>query len=178
MKKKSEAQYNKRLFTNGIRGKLHTARFKWLARSLLQLKCEYETVLELGCYDGKTIDYLPRRPTLYLGLDANWEGGLDIAKDRWENQSNYNFRRCTTPKEMGIVGEQFDISVCMETLEHIPPQMVAPYLEELAKATKKYVFVTVPNEIGIVFFFKHIVKFVYFVFPWFLNLAPKRKNLN
>ena len=158
MKKLSEAGYNERLFTNGIRGKLHIARFKWLAGSLLHLQCEYQTVLELGCFDGKTIDHLPKKPMQYLGLDANWDGGLDIAKDRWKNQSNYTFRQCETPQEMGIAGEQFDISICMETLEHIPPQMVAPYLEKLAKATKQYIFITVPNEIGVVFFFKHIIK--------------------
>ncbi len=158
MRKISEAGYNERLFTKGIRGKLHRARFEWLARRLLQLKCEYQTVLELGCYDGKTIDYLPKCPAHYLGLDANWEGGLDIAKDRWKNQSNYMFRQCATPEEMEIEGEQYDISICMETLEHIQPEIVAPYLEELAKATKGYVLVTVPNEIGIVFFLKHIVK--------------------
>ena len=152
MKKKSEAGYNERLFTKGIRGKLHTARFEWLARSLLHLKCEYQSVLELGCYDGKTIDFLPKRPRHYLGLDANWEGGLDIAKSRWNNESNYTFRQCTMPKEMRIAGKQYDISICMETLEHIPPHMVAPYIEELAQATKKYIFVTVPNEIGMVFF--------------------------
>lgn len=158
MKKISEAGYNERLFTKGIRGKLHLVRFEWLAKSLSYLKCEYQTVLELGCYDGKVINYLPKKPTSYLGLDANWESGLNIAKNKWKNQSNYMFRQCTTPEEMGIKGEQYDISICMETLEHIPPQMVALYLEELAKVTKKYIFITVPNEVGIVFFFKHIVK--------------------
>jgi 2-polyprenyl-3-methyl-5-hydroxy-6-metoxy-1,4-benzoquinol methylase len=162
MNKEYEAGYNERLFTNGIRGKLHSARFEWLARSLLRLECAYPKVLELGCYDGKVIDYLPEKPTSYLGLDANWEGGLDIAEDKWKNQSNYMFRQCTTPEQMGIIGKQYDISICMETLEHIPPQMVAPYLEKLAKVTKEYIFITVPNEIGMVFFFKHIAKKLFF----------------
>ncbi len=158
MKKKAEAGYNERLFTKGIRGKLHFARFEWLAKSLLHLKCKYRTVLELGCYDGKVIDYLPEKPMAYLGLDANWESGLDIAKNKWRNHSNYTFRQCKTPGQMEIRGKQYDISICMETFEHIPPQQVAPYLAELANATKEYIFIAVPNEIGIVFFFKYIVK--------------------
>ncbi len=158
MKKMNEAGYNERLFTNGIRGKLHLARFVWLSRSILRLKYRYRSVLELGCYDGKVIEHLPSKPEYYLGLDANWEGGLDIAKKKWKDQINYKFRKCTAPGEMGINKEQFDISVCMETLEHVHPQMVKPYLEKLARATKGYIFITVPNEIGIVFFFKHIVK--------------------
>jgi len=160
MKKASEAGYNERLFSKGIRGKLHTARFEWLVKSILRLGCGSETVLELGCFDGKVIDYLPKKPTRYRGLDANWEGGLDLAKDRWKNENNYVFKYCKTPEDMGIAGEKYDISICMETLEHVPPQMVAPYLEKLAEATNEYLFVTVPNEIGIVFFFKHIVKFL------------------
>ena len=82
MKKASEAGYNERLFTKEILGKLHSARFEWLVKSLLRLGWKSETVLELGCFDGKVIDYLPDKPTHYRGLDANWEGGLDIAKDR------------------------------------------------------------------------------------------------
>jgi 2-polyprenyl-3-methyl-5-hydroxy-6-metoxy-1,4-benzoquinol methylase len=174
VKKKSEAGYNERLFTGGIRRKLHSARFEWLVKSLLHLRCKYQTVLELGCYDGKVIDYLPERPTRYLGLDANWEGGLDIAHNKWRNQKNYVFRECSTPEEMGIGGEQYDISICMETLEHIPPQIVTPYLEELAKATNGYIFVTVPNEIGIVFLFKHVMKRLFgdaesYTFSEFIN---------
>ncbi len=160
MKKQSEAGYNDRLFTKGIRGKLHSARFEWLVKSLSRLGCEPETVLELGCFDGKVIDYLPKKPTRYLGLDANWEGGLDIGKERWKNEKNYVFKYCTAPEDMEIAGEKYDISICMETLEHVPPQFVASYLEKLAEATKEYLFVTVPNEIGIVFFFKHIVKYL------------------
>ena len=161
MKKKSDTQYNERLFSGGIRQYLHSARFKWLAKSLLRLECNCHSVLELGCYDGKSINYLPIKPNRYLGLDANWEKGLDIAKDHWKNETNYIFKQCASPDEMGISGEKYDISICMETFEHIPPDLVTPYIEQLAKVTKSYLFVTVPNEIGIVFFFKYFVKLLW-----------------
>ena len=161
MKKIAEAGYNERLFGKGFRGKLHSARFKWLVKSILQLKCEYKTILELGCFDGKVIDYLPEKPIHYLGLDANWEGGLEIANDKWRHQSNYIFKQCESPEEMKTIDDKYDISICMETLEHVPPQMVGPYLKELANVTKEYVFITVPNEIGMVFFFKYIIKRIF-----------------
>ena len=107
MKKKTDAGYNERLFSPGIRGRLHAARFEWLAKKLLRLKCEYNTVLELGCFDGKVLDYLPNKPERYLGLDANWEGGLGIAAVKWKDQDNYVFKQCMTPDEMGIQGEQY-----------------------------------------------------------------------
>lgn len=62
------------------------------------------------------------------------------------------------PEDMELNGEEFDISICMETLEHIPPDLVGGYLKELSKATKNYIFISVPNEIGVVFLFKHLVK--------------------
>ena len=127
MKKKTEYSYNERLFSSGIRKKLHTARFSWLANSLKNLNFQYISVLELGCFDGKVIDYLPVKPLRYLGLDANWEAGLDIARERWKDEPNFTFRECHTPEDMKINGERFDISICMDTLEHIPPELIDSY---------------------------------------------------
>jgi 2-polyprenyl-3-methyl-5-hydroxy-6-metoxy-1,4-benzoquinol methylase len=156
MKSTGEAGYNERLFSGGIRKKLHQARFNWVAKNLEKLGCGTDSCLELGCFDGKVLDFLPNKPSRYLGLDANWEGGLDIAREKWKSETRFEFRQCTAPQEMGISGEKFDISICMETLEHVPPNMVIPYLQELFKATKKYLFITVPNEKGIVFALKFL----------------------
>lgn len=158
MKKLSSAGYNERLFSGGLRGKLHLARFSWLEDSVRRSGSPCRSVLELGCFDGKAIDHLPETPSRYVGLDANWEGGLDIARERWKGHDGYEFRECTTPDEMGIGDESFDISVCMETLEHVPPELVEPYVAKLAAATRHHVFITVPNEIGVVFFLKHVAK--------------------
>lgn len=158
MKTQAEAGYNERLFTAGVRGKLHAARFEWLVKSLTRLECEPETVLELGCFDAKVIDYLPKKPAHYHGLDANWEGGWEAARERWKHEKNYVFTYCAAPEGMDVVDQEYDISICMETLEHVPPDAVGPYLEKLAAVTREYLFLTVPNEIGVVFFFKHLAK--------------------
>ena len=46
----------------------------------------------------------------------------------------------------------------METLEHVPPEFVEPYLFELSRAINGYLFITVPVERGLVFFVKHSLK--------------------
>lgn len=159
MKKLSEAGYNERLFSGGLRSTLHMARFNWLKKSLKRLQCQYDSILELGCFDGKVLDFLPEAPTRYMGLDANWEDGLDIAKEKWKShQQNYQFKQCQAPENMDLNGERFDISLVMETFEHIPPNLVSPYLKALSEATRGYIFITVPNEIGVVFFCKYLVK--------------------
>jgi hypothetical protein len=66
---------------------------------------------ELGCFDGKVLDFLPSRPDYYVGYDANWEGGLDLARQRWGSFPNYHFRVCTTPAEMDFGSERFDVAI-------------------------------------------------------------------
>lgn len=179
--KKSNHGYNERLFSSGLRKMLHLARFRWLAQSIEEQECHYQSVIELGCFDGKVIDFLPVRPILYHGFDANWEGGLDLAKQKWNDEPNFTFNYCCAPGDMDIAGNQFDIAVCMETLEHIPPNLVEDYLDKLAEVTKQYVFVTVPNEKGVVFFLKHLVQKAFlkahpYTFREFINETLGRVN--
>jgi hypothetical protein len=54
--------YNERLFSRGLRSKLHYARFNWFVAQLKKRKCSASSVLELGCFDGKLIDFLPGQP--------------------------------------------------------------------------------------------------------------------
>ena len=60
--KKAGYGYNERLFSGGFRSKLHLARFRWLQSEIAKRKCRIDSVLELGCYDGKLIEFLPKKP--------------------------------------------------------------------------------------------------------------------
>ena len=151
--------YNERLFSGGIRTFLHTARFAWFVDELARRGCSYQTIVELGCFDGKLIDYLPLKPDRYVGFDANWEGGIDKAKEKWSAYPNYAFHKVATPDAMSLEAhERFDIAVIMETLEHVPPGLVEGYLAKIAEHLNGYLFVTVPNEKGIVSLAKWLAK--------------------
>lgn len=150
--------YNERLFRGGVRKKLHYARFLWVKKTLDRLGVKPVRVLELGCYDGRAIEFLPDMPDYYLGLDADWENALTLAKERWGGRSNLVFRKCLRAEDMGVEEQTFDTALSLETLEHIPPELVEPYLERIAATTTGLFLVTVPNEKGIVFAAKHILK--------------------
>lgn len=162
MKSINEAGYNERLFSGGLRRYLHLARFRWFIRELNILRCPYKSVLELGCFDGKLIEFFPEAPTYYKGFDANWEGGLDKAYEKWGSFTNYSFFQACTPEDMHFGDdERFDIAVVMETLEHVPPEMIDGYLEKIAPRLDGYLFITVPNEKGVVFLAKWLTKRVF-----------------
>ncbi len=147
--------YNERLFNSGIRKQVHLARFAWLRKMMSAYSIsETPRVLELGCFDGRSIDWLPTEPSLYDGFDANWEGGLDIGRKHFAGRSNIHFHQCSSPDQMTMDAGGYDIGISLETMEHVPPDMVNGYLEKFAQNVKTAVFFTVPNEIGIPFAIK------------------------
>jgi 2-polyprenyl-3-methyl-5-hydroxy-6-metoxy-1,4-benzoquinol methylase len=153
-----ETYYNKRLFSKGIRKYLHLYRFEWFSRQISRLNNPCLSFLELGCGDGKLINYLPNNFTIYKGFDANRSGGLDLALSKWKSYANCQFFHATSPKDMNLSNEKFDIAICMETLEHIPPEILDSYLEKISQHINGYFFVTIPNEKGIVFLLKWLFK--------------------
>lgn len=153
--------YNERLFgSSALRRWHHEARFRWLARTLRRLGCVPDSVFELGCFDGKAIAYLPRVPSRYLGCDANWEGGLGLAQEAWRGTAGIEFRESQAPSDIRLDGETFDAVICMDTLEHVPPESLPTYVDLLARAARGHVLVTVPNEKGVAFAAKYLLKAV------------------
>lgn len=150
------AGYNERLFDAGLRGWLHGGRFQWLRE--VARGVDTGSVFELGCFDAKTLDHLPRAPERYVGADANWEGGLDVARKRWPR---YEFIECDSPESLSQVDGEFSCSICMDTFEHVPVELIDGYVDQLARLTRGYLLVTAPVEKGPVFLGKHLAKRVF-----------------
>ena len=153
--------YNDRLFSGyGFRSWLHSSRYLWLRKKLEQYGIKYSSVIELGCYDGKSISYLPYPPEKYEGYDANWENGLEIFKTQWANKPDYRSHFSCSTDDFNSGNQKFDLVICMETLEHLPREDALSYLEKLSNSCDGYAVITVPNEIGLLFFVKHICKLI------------------
>jgi 2-polyprenyl-3-methyl-5-hydroxy-6-metoxy-1,4-benzoquinol methylase len=156
-----DKSYNERLFSGGLRKRLHLARYYWLVEQIEKLNCSVDNVLELGCFDAKTIDFLSKKPGYYLGYDANWENAIQIAREKWVGEESVEIRECQTPDEMLVSDKAFDISICLETMEHIYTKDVEGYVKKLSEATKDYCFISVPNEKGFFFLLKRFGKWLF-----------------
>jgi cyclopropane fatty-acyl-phospholipid synthase-like methyltransferase len=153
------AGYNERLFAGrGLRSWLHNARFHWFRGVVDRLSIRGERVLEIGCFDAKLIDWLPGKPVHYVGVDANWEKGLDLARRRYAGDPGVVLIEAASPDFAAVDAGGFDLGVSMETLEHVPPEQVAGYLDRLANDVAGYLVITVPNEKGPVFAAKWLAK--------------------
>lgn len=152
--------YNDRLFkSNYIRTYFHLARFNWVRDIIRKYNIRGKSVIEIGCFDGKVFEYLPLIPEKYKGYDANWEGGLEDAKIKFSGDNSKEFIFAESPFDINLEqNEKFSLGISIETFEHIPAKLVCPYLDLLSKHVEDYVIITVPNEIGIFFLLKSILK--------------------
>lgn len=149
--------YNQMLFNGGLRGRLHKMRFEWLKRNLVAQPDSY-SLFELGCFDCRSLTYLPK-PKQYLGADAGWEGGINDAQMNVINKPWMELLVAHSAHDLGThAHRRFDYSIALETLEHIPTAVLKGYIEFLANVTKKKLFITVPVEVGPVFLIKHLAR--------------------
>tara|TARA_B100000035_G_scaffold61777_2_gene49860 strand:- start:13941 stop:14096 length:156 start_codon:yes stop_codon:yes gene_type:complete len=49
------SDYNKRLFSNNIRGWFHKARFRWVAKMIKKYEIKTSKIFELGCFDARSL---------------------------------------------------------------------------------------------------------------------------
>lgn len=157
----TENDYNRRLFgTSWIRRKYHMARFDYIHDAFRDGKIDTSRFLELGCFDGRLLDHIPT-PEQYFGIDANVENGLDLAKKRFLGDEKKSFIESRTPKTLHAFEDGFfSAFACLETFEHIEPDLVIQYLECISRLVKGDIIITVPNEKGPVLLIKRIAKWI------------------
>src|SRR3982750_4083707 len=152
--------YNQRLFSSGgLRSYYHLSRFNWAERKIQALSRRDLRIIELGCFDGRLVERVLRFASEYVGIDANWEGGLDGARAKFSDRPDVSLIEANDPAVFNRFGDRyFDVAVCLETLEHLPPDSISSYLAQLRRVTKGSLLVSVPNEIRLPFISKLVAK--------------------
>jgi hypothetical protein len=148
----SSPTYNDRLFKRGLRKYWHSARFYWLQRVWEEFGPVSPSVMELGCFDGKTLDFLPPLGS-YTGYDAGWGGGLDLAIAN-RTAPGISFQQAQSPDDLSGT---YDAIICMETIEHVPLRYTEAFIAKFAEMAP-LLFVTVPMELGPLAVVKHAYK--------------------
>lgn len=137
----------------------HAHRFEWLRRKLSSLPKESISVLELGCADARSLDYVPRHVNRYYGLDAGWRSGvrdgqafgLEAAKRRFADRKAFTFRQSTHHSDLGVIQGKFDVEIVLETFEYLEVRQLESYIELLARKLENggNLLSTMPNEKGL-----------------------------
>jgi hypothetical protein len=137
----------------------HTRRFEWLKKKLSTLDKQNVSILEIGCNDARSLNYVPVRVHRYLGLDAGWRSGwknghphgLEAARTRFRKHPNFEFRKSTRHEDLFDVDERFDVAIVLETFEYLDPAQLEPYVFLLSEKLKDdgSIFCTMPNEKGL-----------------------------
>jgi methyltransferase family protein len=137
----------------------HTRRFEWLKHKLSALGKQNVSILELGCNDARSLNYVPLRVHRYLGFDAGWRSGwkngrphgLEAARVRFRNRPAFEFRSSTRHEDLFDVDEQFDVAIVLETLEYLDPAQLESYVFLLSEKLKDdgLILCTMPNEKGL-----------------------------
>lgn len=143
---------------HGWQGLYHRRRFAWILDKLRPYDLSAIRIIELGCFDAKLLSFLPQKPAFYLGLDAGYENAVLAAAETYCGDDRIDIRLSNRPED--IPDENFDFGICMETFEHIRPELVDAYIAGLARVIRKALFLTIPVERGLPFLVATAVRLV------------------
>jgi hypothetical protein len=148
------------------------------------------SVLELGCADARSLDYVPVSVDRYLGFDAGWRSGwqngkacgLEAARERYGYRNNFRFVQSVCYTDIQRIPEKFDLGIVMETFEYLDTHQLESYVATLAEKIdlNGCVLATMPNEKGFPLLVKAIgsklsgVRRSEYTFPQFLNALAGR----
>lgn len=101
------------------------------------------SVVDVGCGDGAWLAAFADQGVKDLtGIDGPW------AQSQWETRSDVTFltRDLASPFE---VGRRYDLALCLEVAEHLPPEAARGLIAELARLSSVVVFsAAVPHQGG------------------------------
>ncbi|HEY2462106.1 MAG TPA: class I SAM-dependent methyltransferase [Candidatus Acidoferrum sp.] len=137
----------------------HNLRFEWLRRAAANLRKNHIAVLELGCSDAKSLDFLPMNVSRYLGFDAGWRSGvkdgkpfgLEAARRKFQHKDQFEVRQSTNCEDLLNVADKFDLAIVMETFEYLPTAQLRTYISAICERLYDdgILITTMPNEKGL-----------------------------
>lgn len=144
----------------------HAQRFRWLREKVVSAGKPCVSILELGCNDATSLDYIPLAVDRYVGFDAGWQSGwregtaygLEAARLRYTGIENIELRRSNDFRDIINLSGAFDFALVLETFEYLEPSTLESYISAMADKLWPggHLVSTMPNEKGIAVLLKHV----------------------
>jgi SAM-dependent methyltransferase len=163
MTKEQRHKYEKTQEFNLITRILHRTRYAILEKLVLRIHKECSgtlKVVDVGCGPAHSYQVLTK-----LGVDFNFTGielredFCELAKSRYGVRDNFTII-CDSIENQFDKFEGADLIIGLESFEHIPEWLVVRTVEALKKTSFKYLYITVPNEVGPAILIKNVGSFL------------------
>lgn len=120
---------------NPMRRWLHRQRLEWITQALDQASGERGRALEIGPGSGIYLRALLDRYAEVTAVDIE-DRFLDAARALATTHPQLDVRRADMTASDALAGEQYDLILCTEVIEHIPPETTAAAFATLRRALK------------------------------------------
>ena len=177
--------YEKTQNFNLITKILHSTRYRNLEK-LVTYAAEKEKklkIVDIGCGPAKAYEVIKNLDVdfTYFGIDLQ-EDIIELAKERYKMFDNFEVV-CDSIENVFHAFDDADLIIGLESFEHIPEALVVRTIEAIGKSNFKYLYITVPNEVGPAIFIKNVGSFFmgymrYKEYRWTETFAASIYNLD
>lgn len=122
-------------YYNKFDHKLTLREKKRINDTILLIPKDVDSILEVGCGDGRIINPLVKKYEEVCGLDISPKALETVEALKIEGRI----------ENLPFEDNSFDIVLCCEVLEHLPFKIYENALQEIERVTKKYIIISVPN---------------------------------
>ena len=151
--------YEKNQNFNPLVSLLHKTRYRHLINLFTDLSAAHPSrplnVVDIGCAHAKAFDILNSRFNInYVGIDID-KNFVDVAQQRYSKYENFRIINDSVINHYNEL-ENADAIIALESLEHIPENLVVRIVEQIARAKPTAFMCSVPNEVGPIVLLKNI----------------------
>ena len=185
MAKKTLLEYEEIQNFNIITRILHRTRYRnleSLVRSLSKKKGTLR-IVDVGCGPAGAFNIISKLGVKfdYLGIELR-EDFAETANNRYEKFGNFEVI-CDTIENHYDKFNSADLVIGLESFEHIPEAIVVRTIEAIGNSSFRYLYLTVPNEVGPAIFVKNFGSLImgynrYKEYKWAETFAATFYNLD
>ena len=96
---------------------------------------DIDSLLEVGCGDGRIINQLVGKYNKICGLDISHNALKHVKTEKVQGRI----------ENLPFEDNSFDLVLCCEVLEHLPDDIYQDALKEIQRVSNEYILITVPN---------------------------------